>query len=492
VANASRQQANTFDCYGPPIILVPGVMGSRIERPNGGYLWDPDDTIGLLGLAAIHTVDRAERFSVKLTEAKVMEKWSKPALSKDVKPAVTEEQRKRGWPGLSWNFYGPGLQDLQRHANLWGGKVYGFGYDWRQSNMESGKRLARLVGKVRNENDNHKVLIVTHSMGGLVTRAACALHGAEADVLGVVHTLQPAFGTPLAYRLFKMGAEAGTPWLPSFSFKGLKDFVSDHVLAIIQGRSSTHYAVTGHGLRGPFELLPNHLFHACTGREFDQDPGIHDQPANSWLTIVNPEVAALRYPVHANHIYSYYGEDKGGFGLINFEFWNSDENRYIFDPGKVLEGADVGSIVPFVGTPAGTAMAIKQIYGPQVADGVRKGILSAKRYHMEDVGTYAHPNTAVIAGTGLETDTGFKITFFASHDDINYKRVLSSYSDGTVSLTSATALKLAGNSSAEKRSRQIKVGGVKHAEAFGENQQTFLDTVWQACKIVINYGEDSS
>ena len=52
-----------------------------------------------------------------------------------------------------------------------------------------------------------KVILVTHSMGGIVARAAMKVAGAEGKVLGVVHGVQPAYGAPTAYTRMKSGFE---------------------------------------------------------------------------------------------------------------------------------------------------------------------------------------------------------------------------------------------------------------------------------------------
>ena len=491
---AAPDESNHYNFSGPPILFVPGVMGSRIERPGNdnsrsGMIWDPDDTIVMLTVAAMHTVTRAELFSVLQTRtAFPCRKWSEVAK----KAGVTEEQRQRGWAGLSWNFYGRGLQDLQTHADVWEGKVYAFGYDWRKSNIDSGELLAQKIAAIRQENDNKKVLVVTHSMGGLVTRAACRVHGAEANVLGVVHTLQPAFGTPLSYRLSKMGASSGTPWLWD---GGGMEWVADHVLATIQGRTPVHYAIVSHGLRGPFELLPNQLMHRCTGQETSQPPGEHGQAPNSWLDLQSDDSELNSYLASARHIYAYYDEPTGRVGLTNFEYWDSEENRYILDSGTVggavVGGAAVGSLLPGVGTAAGATVgavyglvgATRRIWGPTVANGIRAGIASARAYHLRQVQDYAHPNTCNVAGDGRESDTGFSIsieTGFVS-DSIDYERVVSPYGDGTVSLTSATALRLANGASTPSNRRQFIINGVSHAGAFGDSQE-FRAMVWRVCK----------
>lgn len=71
--------------------------------------------------------------------------------------------------------------------------VWACGYNWLESNAESAKRLVQRIQDVL-QHYNHpdcqfipegRVILVTHSMGGLVARAAATL--AEKDILGIVH-----------------------------------------------------------------------------------------------------------------------------------------------------------------------------------------------------------------------------------------------------------------------------------------------------------------
>ncbi|WP_455908694.1 PGAP1-like alpha/beta domain-containing protein, partial [Serratia proteamaculans] len=52
-----------------------------------------------------------------------------------------------------------------------------------------------------------KVIIVTHSMGGLVARYASQVSGAKDKILGIVHGVIPDLGSPAAYRRMKVGAK---------------------------------------------------------------------------------------------------------------------------------------------------------------------------------------------------------------------------------------------------------------------------------------------
>ena len=72
---------------------------------------------------------------------------------------------------------------------------WAFPYDWRQSNKVSGQLLARFIEQILPDS-NDGVDIVSHSMGGIITRAAYA-HGAP--VSRAVYIACPHLGSPLAY-----------------------------------------------------------------------------------------------------------------------------------------------------------------------------------------------------------------------------------------------------------------------------------------------------
>lgn len=92
-----------------------------------------------------------------------------------------------------------------------------------------------------------QAIIISHSMGGLVTRSALR-DGAEPLLAGVVHTVTPSEGAPVAYRRFQTGA--------TNPFDGGFFNIPARVLNGIMGSTRIEYAVTQARLRGPLELLP--------------------------------------------------------------------------------------------------------------------------------------------------------------------------------------------------------------------------------------------
>ena len=127
--------------------------------------------------------------------------------------------------------------------------VYALGYNWLQSNALSADRLEKRIHEILKFWSDRKqqcsqVILVTHSMGGLVARA-CAKRIPE-KVLGIVHGVMPALGAPVAYRRIACGTEGGS-------------IVADK-FAEIAGRTEDDTTAVMATAAGPLELLPNNQY----------------------------------------------------------------------------------------------------------------------------------------------------------------------------------------------------------------------------------------
>ncbi|BBG60804.1 MULTISPECIES: lipase/acyltransferase domain-containing protein [Providencia] len=101
--------------------------------------------------------------------------------------------------------------------------LHAFGYNWLQDNAQSAQDLAKYIDDVLNlyrtkkngdighglafEEGHEKVILVTHSMGGLVARYASELLDTpyRDKILGIVHGVMPDLGSPTAYKMMKIG-----------------------------------------------------------------------------------------------------------------------------------------------------------------------------------------------------------------------------------------------------------------------------------------------
>jgi hypothetical protein len=152
--------------------------------------------------------------------------------------------------------------------------VYAFGYDWRQSNTTSGLELSRFISStIARHTLASQVILVTHSMGGLVVRGGLAHDGFMVSrVAGVVHTAQPSNGAAVCYRGFLTGSRP--PFDPMAATK-------DKLLANIIGADPQSHAYNMSGLAGPLQLLPNSLYSQSLGVPWLEGQGLDSQSVSA-------------------------------------------------------------------------------------------------------------------------------------------------------------------------------------------------------------------
>lgn len=139
--------------------------------------------------------------------------------------------------------------DVLRVANCWY-PVYAMGYNWLQSNGTSAQKLAGRIDDIiemykANGRQCEKVIVVTHSMGGLVARAL--LHpdygNAKDKILGIYHGVQPALGAGAAYKRVRAGFET-------------HNNLVDNLVRDVMGRTGKEVTAVFANASGPLELLP--------------------------------------------------------------------------------------------------------------------------------------------------------------------------------------------------------------------------------------------
>ncbi|MGJ7913904.1 lipase family alpha/beta hydrolase [Massilia sp. LXY-6] len=134
--------------------------------------------------------------------------------------------------------------------------IYACGYNWLQSCSESATRLERRIDEIltwwrTRKHECDKVILVTHSMGGLVARA-CAKRIPD-KIAGIVHGVMPALGAPLAYRRLACGTECENP-----GSDGVDNYKAGK-FADIAGRRPEDTTPVLSVAPGALELLPNQL-----------------------------------------------------------------------------------------------------------------------------------------------------------------------------------------------------------------------------------------
>lgn len=148
----------------PPVILIPGALGSRLfDKRKRTEVW-PGSTLHLLSGSKQDLLLPFDPVSLQPADDGLEASW------------LFEE-------ALNTDFYGAILRTLRQSGGFVAGKLgepadpkvrryYVFAYDWRQDNVTTAKRLDALIEQLRRDygDPTLKVNVIAHSMGGLVTR----------------------------------------------------------------------------------------------------------------------------------------------------------------------------------------------------------------------------------------------------------------------------------------------------------------------------------
>lgn len=293
-----------------PILFVPGIMGTRLKvknREKGSAWFPPENKWDAIVLLLKHlnksAAERQKLLDPNNTEVDDNgpahpDESSKALLAIAEGKTDAERAKWRGWGQLYGLSYGDILSLLENMLGLifdpasqgkqltssWSSlvmerqdadklgaqkafvplqennlraaadvlyPVHGVGYNWLQSNRSSGQHLAQEVERITAHYRGkgklcEKVIIVTHSMGGLVARSCAQEPGMADRILGIVHGVMPAIGAPATYKRIRAG------------FEGAEQ--------VILGRNAAECTAVMANAPGPLELLPTAQYKTKTAQ----------------------------------------------------------------------------------------------------------------------------------------------------------------------------------------------------------------------------------
>ena len=176
--------------------------------------------------------------------------------------------------------------------------VHAVGYNWTQSNRDSAKHLLEKIKEFMGAYKKAgftcgQVILVSHSMGGLVSRI-CQKMDKENLILGIVHGVMPATGAPVAYRRLVAGVEGGGD-----AFLDIQNVFDN-----LAGRNTYETTPVVANSPGALELLPSHLYPSGWLKMEQQVPqkAVFALPSgdnpyeeiykqkDAWYRLVNPEL----------------------------------------------------------------------------------------------------------------------------------------------------------------------------------------------------------
>jgi len=352
-----------------PVILVPGIMGSNLRArasmkarkddilAPGEPAWRPPNGVVEGFWEARKWAARAPSERQRILDASILEVDPDGELAFGPSNVDPRMLRERGWGEVHAGSYGALLIDLQRHldktfqvsprgdreirhfwlrvmqsqAASWGVRsiekvteaelekyagyqypVYAFGYNWLESCEKSARRLRTRIDQIKKfwterKHECGQVILITHSMGGLVARACARLSspgdGSAPDIAGIVHAAMPALGAPVTYRRIACGTEGGR------YTNGLGDNLKAGAVTDIAGESAADTTPVMALSPGVLQLLPNHLYPKPwlvikTIRSVNRRDDVRDllslpdgnpydlyRDMKSWYRMIDPELA---------------------------------------------------------------------------------------------------------------------------------------------------------------------------------------------------------
>ena len=387
-----------------PIIFIPGIMGSRLKNAEGKKVWVPDDKWFMFMTYGRRKADATFKKSMLIGEGQFSAGYLQ-VFNDDAEQVKRisdsgkygEGRKDRGWGGVSWSTYGDILKILQTRrwddtVNLFFEfPVHVFGYNWTASNDLAGRKLAEEIDKIIKKYADmgrycDQVILVTHSMGGLVARSAYMLHGAKDKIMGIVHGVQPSDGSPAAYWRMKGGFERphSVPdmdimqWLknPVRSFKHktqkLANSLEGTVTAWTLGTDGKEVTALLGNMPGGLELLPN--------KRYTNNDG-----SAQWLELIDAQGNRKALP-RSDPYTEIYEQDDVYYRLVNPEW---------LDPG----GAKKGSI---------------EKVGPW--DSYLENLDIAHNFHTSLSEKEVHPETYQFYSSGIASAD--RIVFTSADDDL--------------------------------------------------------------------------
>ncbi|USA52445.1 hypothetical protein NDN13_13335 [Acinetobacter sp. C32I] len=297
--------------YVVPIIFIPGIMGSNIKDSNKKRVWYPgistlieyskrdakerqidlnpkttevgyDGDIKINKKKAPHITEEIARARgwgsvIPIGYAKVLI-YLESQLNNPFKPL--KEQQKDKFNGTTeWEkIVQPGNKETKKILKNWSSSkvvellsleqheeladyvfpVFACGYNWLDTNMNSADKVAdrmnnEVMAQIKKEYPTakfKKFIVVTHSMGGLVTRALIQNDKVKDKIAGVVHGVMPASGAPAVYQRLTVGWDG---WKAS---TGLLNSIKAWATKFMFGNTSERLTATLASAPGGLELLP--------------------------------------------------------------------------------------------------------------------------------------------------------------------------------------------------------------------------------------------
>ncbi len=193
-----------FNIRREPVIIVPGIMGTRLNRVMGGEEVWPNIS-DLVASSSDNFLDQ-----LKLDDFG-HELFGQAMIPESV---IDKETIVIAGPiSIEKTFYGNLLSEFLNDGYASGTSLFTVPYDWR---LDLSSEISRLDAKIHQaiaQSPSGKVNIVTHSMGGILTKKYLEEFSSTDFIDKLVVLAPPQLGAPMAFRALTYGDDMGMKFL---------------------------------------------------------------------------------------------------------------------------------------------------------------------------------------------------------------------------------------------------------------------------------------
>jgi len=343
----SRDPAKRQRVLDPDTLEVDPTGEIIVPPSTTEFVWDGDTAVSR-GWGEIHSGSYGQLLAFLQMSLNVTFKplWGKPLLAEHW--SYLNKFNRANWGTTKSGVAAELTNDEMKKFAEFHYPVYAFGYNWLQCNSVSANKLGARIDEIISfwkaaQFKCDSVILVSHSMGGLVSRA-CAKNMPE-KIAGIIHGVMPALGAPACYRRLACGTEDNSPT------NSMVDNFLAGGFAAIAGKDESETTPVLAVAPGPLELLPNHLY-PKPWLFLELMPKTKQRSTVVELSFENP--------------YNFYR---------NFRSWYRAIDLALVDPAGKL--------------------------GKEVETTVSMAIGKAERFHMETLGSYYHPQTFAFYGADV-------------------------------------------------------------------------------------------
>ncbi|QRG67437.1 lipase/acyltransferase domain-containing protein [Brevibacillus choshinensis] len=215
-----------------PVILIPGIGGSRLEAEEDGKI--TEIWLGL-GDSLIGINDPRHR---RLLGLEPIRPNSTDVQSREKGVRIFPERADEGFRAIEYLSYSPldpirntteqyysMVKQLEKMGYKKHRSLFAMPYDWRYSSTKNAVALKQKIDLALERSGASQVQLVAHSMGGLLVRETLLSNVSyQSKVNRIVYLGTPFIGAPRAYQAIRYGYNFSIPWMDEETGKVISEY----------------------------------------------------------------------------------------------------------------------------------------------------------------------------------------------------------------------------------------------------------------------------